>query len=458
MKRGLMLLLALTVVASLAFAETSAQVEYSISGSATSTVGYDLDGKTFGIKNETSADLTITFVEGTEEKGGDGPVYGWIKLEGFSAKAGNNIVEEDVVLYDADGNDITEDVKSVLASSGVNVDSIKAKSDFVITPPSITAKLMMGPAYLLITTKDTDVNKASLEPDYIKEEAFGGSDVSAVSLDEDDNTLTFGVDVDMVSASVTLGSNDDWNGSNENAGLISGEVSVNVAPVSLGVKTTGVFGKGGKSIGEDANNPLILGADLAVSVDASGISITPAVAYDFIKKGDESAQEVKGGVSVSYSGLSAGVDTIYVLPAEKESRLLVKGSVSEPADGGVVPVAGFGLKAEYGMSKNDNTKAEDSAMALTVDLDAALGVARPYAGVIYEQDLGDDATTDDAKTDLMIKVGTDITVVPNTTFTLQYASGDLTHEESVANYTADVYTNDSGARLGEITFAIKISY
>ena len=62
------------------------------------------------------------------------------------------------------------------------------------------------------------------------------------------------------------------------------------------------------------------------------------------------------------------------------------------------------------------------------------------------------------RSDFMMEVGTDITAVQNTTFTLKYASGDLTHEESAADYTADVFANDSGARLGEITFAIKISY
>ncbi|AEJ60451.1 hypothetical protein Spith_0164 [Spirochaeta thermophila DSM 6578] len=446
MKRGLLLLLAMALVVGYAFADS--QVDYSISGSATATIGYDLDGKTFGIKNETSADLTITFVEGSEEKGGEGTVYGWISLSGFSAKAGNNIVEEDVVFYDADDNDVTDSVKNNLG-----VDSIKAKSDFVITPPSITAKLMMGPAYLLITTKGADIDKASLDPDFIKEEAFGGNDVAASSFEDNDyNNLTLGVDTDVVDASVTLGTEDDWNGDSENAGLVAGEVSVSVAGATLGVNVSGLFGNNGGSIGEDADNPLAVGvnASYAASV-GEGLSITPSVAYDLVKKGDALAHDILGGLSVGYNGLSTSVNVLYVIPAENQYKLLVKGSVS---DGGMIPVVDVSLNGEYGMMDTDT---EASAFALKADLSAGLGVAKPFVGVIYEQTLTEGVSGDD-QSDFMMQVGTDITAVQNTTFTLKYASGDLTHEESAADYTADVFANDSGARLGEITFAIKISY
>lgn len=446
MKKLMLVALALAVVAGFAFAETSAQVDYAISGSATTTLGYDLDGGVFGIKNETSSDLTITFVDGSEEKAGEGAVAGWISLSGFSAKAGANLGKEEVYGYNSDG----DQKDRVQDGSGNDASSY---TDFVVTPPSVTAKIMMGPAYILITNADDSVGAASLDPSYIKEEAFGGADVAIVSADDSGYaTIALGVDTEVFDALIIYGTEKDWNDATQpRLGLIGLNAFVGVDAFSLNAKLQAKYGANGESFAT-AGNPLTAGVDVSYGIGFGDNNVTPKVAYDVKVEGNTTDQEVGFGVSASIAAISMGVDGLYVIPGATgaDSKLLVKANITEATgDDGALPVVGLALNFEYGMM------GDDSALAGDFTFDAALGVASPYVGVIYEQDLG---TVDQDENDFMLKVGTTLNVIDMVTFELAYKSGDLLQDADPTDPSVDLYTNDSAGKLGEITFATTISY
>jgi hypothetical protein len=140
------------------------------------------------------------------------------------------------------------------------------------------------------------------------------------------------------------------------------------------------------------------------------------------------------------------------------------GFYEDGGDDGFLPIVGAAAMVNYNMVlANDSVEVDDpslggeyplvpeskSDLGLGLELNADLGVVAPYAGMIYEVfDLAGnyDADADDSylglfnydndaevqannKNNFTLNVGTDINVIPNTTFTLDYASGNLLFDE-----------------------------
>jgi len=81
MRKLSLLLVALLVVSTGAFAQVVLQPEIEVE--ATATWGINLDEETHGLANSAEATLSITFLEESTEEFGEGEVYGWIELDGF---------------------------------------------------------------------------------------------------------------------------------------------------------------------------------------------------------------------------------------------------------------------------------------------------------------------------------------------------------------------------------------
>lgn len=165
------------------------------------------------------------------------------------------------------------------------------------------------------------------------------------------------------------------------------------------------------------------------------------------------------------------------------------GFYEDSGDDGFLPIVGAALIMNYNMVLANSedafagTAAEDgfSDFGVGLELDADLGVVSPYVGVISEMFnvtgndqnwLGGVPLTNadgDTWTTAFVNVGTDINVIPNTTFTIDYSSGDLLYEEDKGNQDAGssygyVYGTTRGdglftrAQAGELAITTEVSF
>ncbi|MFW5827950.1 MAG: hypothetical protein ACOCU4_07655, partial [Alkalispirochaeta sp.] len=214
MRKTFLVLLAMTMVATMAFAQT--QVEYELSGEATATFGVNLDGDgtkddaMTGFSVSSDADLDITFVEETTEEFGEGDVYGYMEIEDFKFEV------DDAGISGASGD--------------------------------VSAKVFLGPAYIVVATAGTDVNQAEFGlnvdesiidaatnvGDLQHDETADNTDlanepVSILSDDTSNNTVAVGFMVpDLLTVELALASEGDWteNQYNNYAGGIYTEATV----------------------------------------------------------------------------------------------------------------------------------------------------------------------------------------------------------------------------------------
>lgn len=178
------------------------------------------------------------------------------------------------------------------------------------------------------------------------------------------------------------------------------------------------------------------------------------------------------GTTPQFTGLTGAQQTAvvnYLTGAKVDESVstvgLKLGFYEDSGDDGFLPVIGAAAMVNYNMvMANDNVVVEDASLpggelvlvpeakndlGLALEVNADLGVVSPYAGVIYEiYDLAGnyDADSDDAylglfrydnsgedglnnKNNASVNIGTDVNVIPNTTFTIDYSSGNLLFDE-----------------------------
>jgi len=191
----------------------------------------------------------------------------------------------------------------------------------------------------------------------------------------------------------------------------------------------------------------------------------------FIGNADDE-EEVTSGV---YLGVVYGIHNL--TKDEGINTLGVRmGLFEDSGDAGLLPVIGGALMVEYtSMLGNDKLAGYAEArsdLGLGVEVNADLGVVAPYAGFLFimsdveGKTLEDpeDATKTATRNFATLNIGTDINVIPNTTFTVDYASGDLMYDKAYysdadATY-GDTYGNidSSTAQAGVFTIATKVSF
>jgi hypothetical protein len=159
------------------------------------------------------------------------------------------------------------------------------------------------------------------------------------------------------------------------------------------------------------------------------------------------------------------------------------GFYEDGGDDGFLPIVGAALLLNYNMVlANDadpfvGTAVEDgySDMGVGLEVDADLGVVTPYFGVISEiyNVSGNEAldANGDSYTTAFLNVGTDIEVIPSTTFTIDYSSGDLLYDNVdgkgqaadpsfgyVYGSTFESEGGFSGAQTGELSVTTEVSF
>jgi hypothetical protein len=294
--------------------------------------------------------------------------------------------------------------------------------------------------------------------------------------------------------------------------------------VTVNIVSNMWYGKNGNAAGE-RGNPASVGLSAEYSMPLTDdIDLVPMVGFDFkteqdIDEDQENFMEFGGAVSMIWPGLGLDEDEddhIDFLPGDEEvtsgvslgavygihSWDLIQGTASvdddetvntlamklgffeDGGDDGFLPLVGAAAVLNYNMVfENKDVGIDDpkSDLGLGLELNADLGVVGPYAGMIYEvRDLAgnydkatstymgswyaDDDENATQKTNFQVNVGTDINVVPNTTFTIDYASGNLMwdEKENGASTYGSTYTPFSGmsgqAMAGEFSIETSIEF
>jgi hypothetical protein len=421
MKKLILVLAALLLVSAGAFA-VDAEVSASIEGNASVTFGVDLDSSATGFANASSSNLKITIVpKASEEKGSDEAVYGWIKLKDFETVANKD-----------DG--------------------------FKLSAPGVEAKLVLGPAYINILGIGNDIDAA-----YIGKGLTASKDDAAVRLldipsngvsakpTEEFAGLGIGADLGVVKFEVSVASLYDWKSAADtetvtykwvktaDLALADNEVAVGVVGDTTLVEVTTteggnmanvdnkyhIFGSfnvtavDGLTLGVkgnyDASSENIgLGVEAGYALPLGDFSAEVLVGFDMLLT-DPAAWEIGAGLLFGFGGDGlSDVEYFGLAKANYKAGLGVglligSGDVKSLTvslyDGALIPVLDLVVQLDMDLAE---------AFGLGVRASADLGVASPF---------GEFWTVAEGSTKL--KLGVDIKVITNTTFSLAYTSGDL---------------------------------
>lgn len=364
MKKVALLIALMTIIALTAFA---ADIAVSVSGSSDLSFGVNLnDPLATGFLNSNASNMTVTLAAGASEKGAEEAVYGWIKVDGWSAKIDTN-------------------------SGNWSGSSNAAGNDaLLIAAGSVSAKIILPGAWILISGTNHGVNFIDNVQDPDNVDAVNLTEVAGPG-------LVIGI-TGAVPVEIGIASADDYVtvGSNNSANLYSAHVKTTLAfaPVTVEIAAE-------------------MGLNYAVTTLGAGGKLTLAIApitlwagADFELIDTTSAYEIGAGLSVAIAdGLSFGA----TMSMDETNGLDVKITASESSgDAGAVPVLGLGLTVGlYNL---------DATLIWTVDVtaDATVGPAKIYAGF----GMGSDTVID-------LKVGVELSVITNITLYGEYASTNL---------------------------------
>jgi len=400
----------------------TADLQASVGGSATMTFGIDLDNGINGICNSTSSSIKITLVKKSSvEKGAeDADIYGWIKLKDF---------------------EITIDGSGTSASAPGVEAHIKLPSSLYIN--------------ILGSFDSVDKASASVGLAHSISSMAGFNNLSNTYASECPGVAlgyagdTFSGDIAVVSYNDWLNDNDDPDGDDTDDDTIQQELDYAYA-VSAAASVSAVENL---SLSFAANmgfmydtNPIAFGVATGYTYNLTEeFYLKPTLGFDGVMTDGAFDWQVAGGLLFGWPGSTGGDVTMWDQKADAYSGLGIGVSVlngedvdmsvsifEASGDAGLVPVLGAGILYEiYNLTDTQD-------MALGVHVNADLGNIYTWAEVSL--DMPNAAA---AIGTVMAEVGADLKVIPNTTFTLLWDSGDI---------------NGTPADMGYFTFATKISY
>lgn len=459
MRKFSLLLVALLVVTTGAFAQVSIEPEIEVE--AKSTWGVNLDDETHGFSNLAKATLSYVFTEEQTQEFGEGDVYGWIELEDFKIEIDSENTD------DSDGGQV------------------------MVTTGDISAKLMLGPiAYIDILSATDGVDEAG----DITKISQNITTVNAALIAATSNTVTeanvfteytysagvaLGVALpDMVTVEFGVLSGTDWNGADTNPYMLSLDAEI-VAVPDLTVALVATMEFDDDDVGTD-KGPAGVGASVEYSLPLDAdLTLIPQFGLDYkaLTGGDNSQIEISAGAFLSWAGLGTDEDdeTIFGNEAELSSGLglgvvygihdLAAGEVNtlgikaglyeDSGDDGLLPVVGGAFLLNYNMVSGDVDRAD---LGLGVELNADLGVVEPFFGVTYlMQNLNEDQSAE-TESYAYLNLGTDINVVANTTFTVEYKSGELANDAGADNNLYGDAYSASSRESGQVAITTKIEF
>ena len=416
---------------------------FSISGEATATAGYDIDDEQFGFKNESKSNIKIELVaKQSSMKPGemmDG-WYGSIELKDFQ------------IVIDSD----EEDTELLVTEDG---DPASVRSKLYVVEPDIVATLKNGPLWLRIF--DAPSNKADKiahiedddadDDDYAAESDDDGNDVG---LDLDGQGVTVGYTTGDLSIALGITSDVPYDDDEkEGSFVVSADLDVNVGPAGLELSfVQGLPNEDDTDAGKDDT-----GVGALLKTDFGDVSLSAGA--DVHITGDEdsdASDDVREDMNVDVGAnatitLTPSTDLTadYLYSTEKDVASDVEVEIAD--DNGLVQNLKMSLK--WGLFDITGGDSDDSAAADVNDeadllvkgsLDYALegmgGTLTPGTTVSVDQVDGGDA-----------KVGLEVRAVltdaiPATTFGLKWKTTQLV---------------DSGAKESEsgiVTLWTKIAY
>ena len=308
-KLSLLLVVLLAAGSAGLYGQMAIGTNFSISGSATATAGYDIDDEVFGFNTESSANIKIVLVAKQSTNNDEmvdmsGGWYGSIELNDFQ------------IVIDSDEEDSTEFVDSAMYDDGMmddgmmdedgpGVDTTKKRTGLYIVEPTIVATLKNGPLFMKIFAAPS--NKADLVPHIENDEdddfkAEGNDDGKDVG-DEINkgHGITLGYDTADLDLAIGISSEEQFT---ENADstyhkgsyAISADLGVEVGPARLDVS----FAQGLKN--DDDQNLTDADKDNAgADDDDTGIGVKLTTTFGDI--------ELSGGADVQMTGDSDDPDT-----------------------------------------------------------------------------------------------------------------------------------------------------
>ena len=292
MKKLSLLVLVLAMGSAGLYGQMAIGTNFTISGDATATAGYDIDDGVFGFKNESSANIKIELVAKQSSVHPEEMMSGWygsIELNDFK------------IIIDSD----EEDTESLLTEDG-NPKSVRSK--LVVTEPDIVATLKNGPLFMRIFAAPD--NKADLvghieddeDGDHVAEGDDDGKDVGAeinkghgimLGYDTDDLDLAVGV-----SSEEKFSEGDEHDDSSFKKGsyAVSADLGVEVGPARLDIS----FAQGLKN-NDDQNLTDADKDNAGADDDDTGIGAKLTTTFGEIK--------ISGGADVQLTGESDDPET-----------------------------------------------------------------------------------------------------------------------------------------------------
>ena len=436
---------------------------FTITGEATATAGFDIDDEQFGFKNETDANIKIELVAKQSSMHPGEMMSGWygsIELKDFK------------ITIDSDEEDSEEFLThetTDLTATGKKV----ARTGLVVTEPDIVATLKNGPLWLKIYS-DPD-NKADLIP-HIEEDE--DSDKAAESDDKDKDVgskelfeghgIAIGYTTDDLSFGIGVSSEEtydaDESADNPDAETgsfaISADLMVNVGPASLDLAFVQGLENGDEvEDSGDGDDDTGIGAKLTTTFGDVSLS----AGADVLMTGDEDdPATTENDESIDWEG--GGNATVALTPnSSLKSDVIFSSRGSVATDVKVVMTDKAGLVENLDLSltwglfdisngteDDETTTADDqmndkSDMTLEGKLDYHLmntfgGTLTPGTTVTVDQVDGGDASVG-------LEVRAVLTeAVPSTEFGLKWKTAQL------------VDSGDNESESGTVTLWTKIKY
>ena len=480
-KLSLLLVVLLAAGSAGLYGQMAIGTNFSLSGEAKTTAGYDIDDSHFGFKNDASADIKIELVaeQSTSNMMGDDMMEpGWvgsIELKDFKIIIDSD--DEDSELrydadqcqYDKDGDGVKKDQQAINECTATKT----SRSHLIVEAPDVTAKLKNGPLFLQIHSAPD--NKADLVAHIEDDEVSEGDPMGDRTAESDDDGKDVGLDLggagialgyDSGDLKVALGISsslawDDKKKPNEGSFVVSADMGVSLGPAGLKLQVVQGL-RGDKDTTKNADDTGF-GAELSTSF-GEGRAIKLTGGADVVMTGEQDDTESPENESMNFE-FGAGADVTLVAMDDNKTTLGAKyiySTVKEVASdvlvelddsGGLVDRLGMGLTwglfdINGGSEKADAVNHRNNVMdmflegKLSYKLDAMGGALTPQATVTLNQ-LDDDAA------DVGLKIAAVLTeAVPATEFGLQWESTQLTDGEGA----------NKKAKQGEVTAWAKITY
>ena len=401
-KLSLLLVVLLAAGSAGLYGQMAIGTNFSISGDATATAGYDIDDQVFGFKNEFDSNIKLELVAEQSSKKPEEMMSGWygsIELNEFKIIIDSG-EEETELLQTADG------------------DPASVRSKLWVVAPEIVATLKNGPLFLKIYSAPE--NKADL--------------VAHVEDDEDGDHMAVGDDdEDDVGSEINSGS-----------GITLGYDTADL-DLEIGISSEQVFTEGAEPTDSSYTaGPYAVSADLGVEVGPARLDISFA-------QGIENSEDTTPNPDDDNTGIAAKLTTTFgEIELSGGVDVEMTGDEDDPdTDDNEQMDWEAGLNAMVALTPNTNLKADfifstvelvatDVAVELTDKSGLVESLAMAVKWGMFDIDGGDPAATaapvDNDLADLFVEGSLDYgleamggTLTPGTTVTVNQLDGSDDH-------------------------------